>query len=135
MTVIDSVTNLKQYMNLIYHVLLILFLQHLTKLISLKKERQLLKQAELAKRTINLSTNSALNRLKWIRRNQDKPSNQNIKLNFSNNLISSISQLPISSLKNCCKKIRINQIKNTLLEEGSVSIGRIGIQVFHQQKL
>ena len=58
-------------------------------------------QAELAKRTINLSTNSALNRLKWIRRNKDKQnlSNQNIKLNFSNNLISSISQLPITSFK------------------------------------
>ena len=42
-------------------------------------------QAELAKRTINLSTNSALNRLKWIRRNQDKQnlSNQNIKLNIT----------------------------------------------------
>ena len=28
-------------------------------------------QVELAKRTINFSTNSALNRLKWIRRNKD----------------------------------------------------------------
>ena len=41
-------------------------------------------QIELAKRTINLSTNSALNRLKWIRRNKDKQnlSNQNIKIKF-----------------------------------------------------
>ena len=45
-------------------------------------------QIELAKRTIDLSTDSALNRLKWIRRNQDKQnlSKQNIKLNFTNNL-------------------------------------------------
>ena len=46
-------------------------------------------QIELANRTVKLSTNSALNRLKWIRRNKDKQnlSNQNIKLNFSNNLL------------------------------------------------
>ena len=58
-------------------------------------------QVELAKRTINFSTNSALNRLKWIRRNKDKQnlSNQNINLNFSNSLLSSLKSVPISSFK------------------------------------
>ena len=58
-------------------------------------------QVELAKRTINFSTNSALNRLKWIRRNKDKQnlSNQNVKLNFSNSMLSSLEALPISSFK------------------------------------
>ena len=58
-------------------------------------------QVELAKRTINISTNSVLNRLKWIKRNEDKQnlSNQNIKLNFSNTMLSSLNQLPISSFK------------------------------------
>ena len=58
-------------------------------------------QVELAKRTINSSTSSALNRLKWIRRNKDKQnlSNQNIKLNFSNNMLSSLKELPITSFK------------------------------------
>ena len=87
-------------------------------------------QAELAKRTINLSTNSALNRLKWIRRNQDKQnlSNQNIKLNFSNNLISSISQLPISSFKQIVSKKSKDKSgqKYFYWSEGSVSIGRVG---------
>ena len=87
-------------------------------------------QAELAKRTINLSTNSALNRLKWIRRNQDKQnlSNQNIKLNFSNNLISSISQLPISSFKQIVSKKSKDKFgqKYFYWSEGSVSIGRVG---------
>ena len=52
-------------------------------------------QLELAKRTINMSTNSVLNRLKWIKRNEDKQnlSNQNIKLNFSNTMLSSLNQL------------------------------------------
>ena len=87
-------------------------------------------QAELAKRTITLSTNSALNRLKWIRRNKDKDdlSNQNIKINFSNSLLSSLKQLPISSFK----KVSTNQKKNNSDKkyfhwtEGSVSIGRTG---------
>ena len=58
-------------------------------------------QVELAKRTIKLSTNSALNRLKWIRRNKDKQnlSNQNVKLNFSNAMLSSLKAVPISSFK------------------------------------
>ncbi len=95
-------------------------------------------QAELAKRTINLSTNSALNRLKWIRRNKDKQnlSNQNIKLNFSNNLISSISQLPITSFKKIVSsknKDKSDQ-KYFYWSEGSVSIGRIGDTSISQSK-
>ena len=95
-------------------------------------------QAELAKRTINLSTNSALNRLKWIRRNKDKQnlSNQNIKLNFSNNLISSISQLPITSFKKIVSKKNKDKSdqKYFYWSEGSVSIGRIGDTSISQSK-
>ena len=87
-------------------------------------------QAELAKRTINLSTNSALNRLKWIRRNKDKQnlSNQNIKLNFSNNLLSSISQLPISPFKKivATKNNNDSDQKYFYWSEGSVAIGKVG---------
>ena len=71
-------------------------------------------QLELAKRTINMSTNSVLNRLKWIKRNEDKQnlSNQNVKLNFSNTM-PSLNQLPISSFKkiSTTKKI-LSLIKN-----------------------
>ena len=87
-------------------------------------------QAELAKRTINLSTNSALNRLKWIRRNKDKQnlSNQNIKLNFSNNLLSSISKLPISPFKKivATKNNNDSDQKYFYWSEGSVAIGKVG---------
>ena len=43
-------------------------------------------QMELARRTIDHSTNSALNRLKWIRRNKDKQdlTNLQIDIDFSN---------------------------------------------------
>ena len=87
-------------------------------------------QVELAKRTINFSTNSALNRLKWIRRNKDKQnlSNQNIKLNFSNSLLSSLKAVPISSIKkiSATKNNNDSNKKYFYWSEGSISLGRVG---------
>jgi len=86
-------------------------------------------QIELANRTVKHSTNSALNRLKWIRRNKDKQnlSNQNIKLNFSNNLLSSLKELPISSFKKISSSENSNNNKNYFYwSEGSISLGRVG---------
>ncbi len=87
-------------------------------------------QIELAKRTINFSTNSALNRLKWIRRNKDKQnlSNQNVKLNFSNNMLSSLNALPISPFKKISTPKKINNSNKNYFywSEGSISIGRVG---------
>ncbi len=86
-------------------------------------------QIELASRTIKLSTNSALNRLKWIRRNKDKQnlSNQNVKFNFSNSTLSSLKSLPISSIKKISASKDINSISNLFYwSEGSVMIGKVG---------
>ena len=86
-------------------------------------------QIELANRTIKLSTNSALNRLKWIRRNKDKQnlSNQNIKFNFSNSILSSLKTLPISSIKKISATKDTNSISNLFYwSEGSVMIGKVG---------
>ena len=87
-------------------------------------------QVELAKRSISLSTNSALNRLKWIRRNKDKQnlSNQNIKLNFSNNMLSSLKNLPISTFKKVSVKKNSDDSNQNYFywSEGSISLGRIG---------
>ena len=87
-------------------------------------------QIELAKRTINLSTNSALNRLKWIRRNKDKQnlSNQNVKLNFSNSMLSSLKALPILSFKKISTSKNNNDLNKNYFywSEGSVSLGRVG---------
>ncbi len=89
-----------------------------------------LAQIELAKRTINFSTNSALNRLKWIRRNKDKQnlSNQNIKLNFSNAMLSSLKAVPISSIKkiSATKNNNISNKNYFYWSEGSISLGRVG---------
>ena len=87
-------------------------------------------QIELAKRSINKSTNSVLNRLKWIRRNEDKQnlSNQNIKLNFSNTMLSSLNQLPISSFKkiSTTKKNTESNKKYFYWSEGNITLGRVG---------
>ena len=87
-------------------------------------------QVELAKRTINLSTNSALNRLKWIRRNKDKQnlSNQNVKLNFSNSMLSSLNALPVSSFKKISTSKKNNESNKNYFywSEGSISLGRVG---------
>jgi len=87
-------------------------------------------QIETAKRAINLSTNSALNRLKWIRRNKDKENltNQNAKLNFSRTMLTKLNPLPISSFKKISNhKLNKNDNKNYFhWSEGDISLGRIG---------
>ena len=52
-------------------------------------------QIEIAKRNIDHSTNSALNRLKWIRRNKDKQNltNLNIDFNFNNQRLASLTEV------------------------------------------
>ena len=54
-------------------------------------------QIEIAKRNIDHSTNSALNRLSWIRRNKDKQSltNLNIDFNFNNQRIAQLGALDL----------------------------------------
>ncbi len=51
-------------------------------------------QINIANRTIEHSTDAALNRLKWIRRNKDLQdlSFRNIKLNFSNQMLASLAE-------------------------------------------
>ena len=60
-----------------------------------------LAQIEIAKRTIDHSTDTALNRLKWIRRNKDKQnlSNLNIDINFNNQRLASLTE-PVKIVKN-----------------------------------
>ena len=87
-------------------------------------------QIELAKRTINFSTNSALNRLKWIRRNKDKQnlSNQNVKLNFSNSQFHLLKKYQHAFIsKSTTSKKNTNSNKNYFYwSEGDISLGRVG---------
>ena len=82
-------------------------------------------QIEIARRTIEHSTNTALNRLKWIRRNKDKQNltSQNIKLNFSNQMLASLSEVVKISTK---PKKKTKNEDVFYWSEGNIAIGRFG---------
>ena len=85
-------------------------------------------QIEIAKRTIDQSTDTALNRLKWIRRNKDKQNltNLNIDFNFTNQRLASLTEVVRTS---AAKKKEKDKDKNRDIfywSEGSVAIGRVG---------
>ena len=79
-------------------------------------------QIEVANRTIAHSTDTALNRLKWIRRNKDLQdlSYQNIKLNFSNQMLASLSEAIQISTK---EKEKDDDI--FYWAEGSLAFGKV----------
>ena len=81
-----------------------------------------LAQIEIANRTIAHSTDTALNRLKWIRRNKDLQdlSYQNIKLNFSNQMLASLSEAIQISTK---EKEKDDDI--FYWAEGSLAFGKV----------
>ena len=84
-------------------------------------------QIEIAKRTIDHSTDTALNRLKWIRRNKDKQnlSNLNIDINFTNKRLATLTEL----VKKTAIKKKTNNGKDQNIfywSEGSISLGKIG---------
>ena len=85
-------------------------------------------QIEIAKKTIDHSTDTALNRLKWIRRNKDKQNltNLNLNINFTNQKLASLTEvIRTSAAKNKSK----NEYKEEDLfywSEGSIAVGRIG---------
>ena len=86
-----------------------------------------LAQIEIAKRTIDHSTDTALNRLKSIRRNKDKQnlSNLNIDINFTNERLASLTEL----VKTTAAKKKTNSDKDQDVfywSEGSISVGKIG---------
>ena len=83
-------------------------------------------QIEIAKRTIDHSTDTALNRLKWIRRNKEKQNltNLNINFNFTDQRLASLTEAVKTS---AAKKIKKDKEKDIFYwSEGSIAIGRIG---------
>ena len=85
-------------------------------------------QTATAKQIAIHATTPVLNRMYWLRRhrNEDKLSNQNIKFNFSNSMMASLSKvIPVSNKKtnDALDKISDNW---SFWSEGSVSFGRVG---------
>ena len=82
-------------------------------------------QIDLAKRTMEYATDSALNRLRWIRRNKEKQNltNHNINFDFSNPVMAKLAQK--ISTSNTEDKQEKNQ-DVFYWSEGSISLGKIG---------
>ena len=85
-----------------------------------------LAQIEIAKRTIDHATDSAVNRLKWIRRNKDKQNltNLNIDINFTNQRLASLTEVVKASASKMKKKNKDEDV--FYWSEGSIAVGRIG---------
>ena len=83
-------------------------------------------QIEVATRTIEHSTDTALNRLKWIRRNKDNQNltNLNLNLNFTNQMLASLTKVVKTSA--ITKKKEEKQQDVFYWSEGSIAVGRVG---------
>ena len=83
-------------------------------------------QIEVARKTIEHSTDTALNRLKWIRRNKDiqNLTNLNLDFNFTNPILSSISKAVKTSASKKSKQDKEQDV--FYWSEGSVAVGRVG---------
>ena len=83
-------------------------------------------QTEAPKRILQYVTTPVLNRMDWLRRHrkEDNLTNQNIKFQFSNAMLASLSKaIPAS--------IDVNEVSNlsdtwSFWSEGSISVGKIG---------
>ncbi|XOJ72910.1 autotransporter outer membrane beta-barrel domain-containing protein [Candidatus Pelagibacter sp. Uisw_114] len=83
-------------------------------------------QIEVATRTIEHSTDTALNRLKWIRRNKDNQNLTNLDLdfNFTNQMLASLTKVVKTSATT--KKKEEKQQDVFYWSEGSIAVGRVG---------
>ena len=87
-------------------------------------------QSESAKKLIQHTTYPVINRMQWLRRNNNRGNltNQNIKLKFNNEILNSLSKtlLPVY-LSNYNSSNTNNQNSSwSLWSEGTISVGRIG---------
>ena len=86
-------------------------------------------QTESAKQLIQHTTYPVLNRMEWLRRNSNSSNltNQNIKFQFSNEILASLSNLIIPTYLN--NEETTSELKGnnwSFWSEGTVSIGKIG---------
>ena len=86
-------------------------------------------QSEAAKKLIQHTTYPVLNRMEWLRRNNNRINltNQNIKLQFSNEILNSLTEelIPLYFSKDSSSDL--NQNSNwSFWSEGTISIGKIG---------
>ena len=94
-------------------------------------------QTESAKQLIQHTTYPVLNRMEWLRRNNNNSNltNQNIKFQFSNEILASLSNLIIPTYLN--NEETTSELKSSnwsFWSEGTVSFGRIGDSIISSAK-
>ena len=87
-------------------------------------------QSESAKKLIQHTTYPVINRMQWLRRNNNRRNltNQNIKLQFNNEILNSLSKtlLPVYLSNHNSSNTNNQNSSWSLWSEGTISVGRIG---------
>ncbi len=87
-------------------------------------------QSESAKKLIQHTTYPVINRMQWLRRNNNRGNltNQNIKFQFNNEILNSLSKtlLPVYLSNYNSSKTDNENSSWSLWSEGTISVGRIG---------
>ena len=87
-------------------------------------------QTESAKKLIKHSTSPVLNRMQWLRRNENRANltNQNIKFEFNNEILNSLSKtlIPVFFSNDGTSKLNSENSNWSVWSEGTVSIGKAG---------
>ena len=87
-------------------------------------------QTESAKKLIKHSTSPVLNRMQWLRRNENRANltNQNIKFQFNNEILNSLSKtlIPVFFSNDSTSKLNSENSNWSVWSEGTVSIGKMG---------
>ena len=87
-------------------------------------------QTESAKKLIKHSTSPVLNRMQWLRRNENRANltNQNIKFQFNNEILNSLSKtlIPVFFSNDGTSKLNSENSNWSVWSEGTVSIGKAG---------
>ena len=94
-------------------------------------------QTESAKQLIQHTTYPVLNRMEWIRRNNNSGNltNQNIKVQFSNPILASLSNYLIPAyLSNETSTTELKANNWSFWSEGTVSVGKIGDSITSSAK-
>ena len=87
-------------------------------------------QTESAKKLIKHSTSPVINRMQWLRRNENRANltNQNIKFQFNNEILNSLSKtlIPVFFSNDGTPKLNSENSNWSVWSEGTISIGKAG---------
>ena len=87
-------------------------------------------QTQSVKKLIKHSTSPVLNRMQWLRRNENKANltNQNIKFQFNNEILNSLSEtlIPVFFSNDASSNLNSQNSNWSIWSEGTISIGKSG---------